>query len=247
GVTAAFSSVRVSLLGALPISVDGHHLEFVSAKDFETDAHTYHVTVRASDGANTTDQPITVTLTDLNDNAPVLTSSATPSVAENTTAVVDLTAKIGGASCRERVYTVVGGVDVGLFKLVVVSHDLFFSSAKDFETDAHIYHVTVRASDGANTTDQPITVTLTDVNDNAPVLTSSATPSVAENTTAVVDLTATDADTVGGPTAFSIVGGADMGQFQLAVDGHHLEFVSAKDFETDAHKIGRASWRTRGR
>src|SRR5207249_11047578 len=57
----------------------------------------------------------------------------------------------------------------------------------------------------------------------------------AENTTAVVDLTATDADTVGGPTAFSIVGGADMGQFQLAVDGHHLEFVSAKDFETDAH------------
>src|SRR5439155_27258481 len=60
-------------------------------------------------------------------------------------------------------------------------------------------------------------------------------PSVAENSAAVVDLTATDADTVGGPTAFSIVGGADMGLFQLAVDGHHLEFVSAKDFETDAH------------
>src|SRR5439155_26092503 len=112
---------------------------------------------------------------------------------------------------------------------------------------AHTYHVTVRASDGANTTDQPMTVTLTDLNDNAPVLTSSATPSVAENTTAVVDLTATDADTVGGPTAFSIVGGADMGQIQRALDGHHLEFVSAKDFETDAHKIGRASWRTRGR
>src|SRR5437667_10148619 len=78
-------------MGLFQLAVDGHHLEFVSAKDFETDAHTYHVTVRASDGANTTDQPITVTLTDLNDNAPVLTSSATPSVAENTTAVVDLT------------------------------------------------------------------------------------------------------------------------------------------------------------
>src|SRR5438034_5287046 len=95
---------------------------------------------------------------------------------------------------------------MGLFQLAVDGHHLEFVSAKDFETDAHTYHVTVRASDGANTTDQPITVTLTDLNDNAPVLTSSATPSVAENTTAVVDLTATDADTVGGPTAFSIVG-----------------------------------------
>src|SRR5439155_1590195 len=82
-----FSIVGGADMGLFQLAVDGHHLEFVSAKDFETDAHTYHVTVRASDGANTTDQPITVSLTDVNDNAPVLTSSATPSVAENSAAV----------------------------------------------------------------------------------------------------------------------------------------------------------------
>src|SRR5206468_3417421 len=128
-----------------------------------------------------------------------------------------------------------GGADMGLFQLAVDGHHLEFVSAKDFETDAHTYSLEERRVGRESTTQQPITVTLNDLNDNAPVLTSSATPSVAENTTAVVDLTATDADTVGGQTAFSIVGGADMLLFQLAVDGHHLEFVSAKDFETDAH------------
>ena len=52
------------------------------------------------------------------------------------------------------------------------------------------------ASDGLNTTPQNLTVTLTDVNDNAPVFTSSATPSVAENTTTVVSLAASDVDIV---------------------------------------------------
>src|SRR5437667_192320 len=206
-------------MGLFQLAVDGHHLEFVSAKDFETDAHTYHVTVRASDGANTTDQPITVTLTDLNDNAPVLTSRATASAPEYSPAMVDLSATDADAARGPTTFSILGCADIRLLHSSPTRRSSDLVSAKDFETDAHTYHVTVRASDGANTTDQPITVTLTDVNDNAPVLTSSATPSVAENTTAVVDLTATDADTVGGPTAFSIVGGADMGLFQLAVDG----------------------------
>src|SRR5439155_3491547 len=132
------------------------------------------------------DQRITVTLSDLHDNAPVLTSSATPSVAENTTAVVDLTATDADTVGGPTTFSIVGGADMGQFQLAVDGHHLEFVSAKDFETDAHIYHVTVRASDGANTTDQPITVTLTDLNDNAPVLTSSATPSVAKSSPAEI-------------------------------------------------------------
>src|SRR5439155_4302615 len=79
----AFSIVGGADMGLFQLAVDGHHLEFISPKDYETDAHTYHLTVRASDGANTSDQPITVTLTDVNDNAPVFTSSASMSVDEN--------------------------------------------------------------------------------------------------------------------------------------------------------------------
>src|SRR5207247_1173088 len=138
----------------------------------------YHVTVRASDGANTSDQPITVTLTDLNDNAPVLTSSATPSVTADEPAADDLSPADAETVVGPTTFSIVGGADMGLFQLAVDGHHLKFISFPYTTLFRSIYHVTVRASDGANTTDQPITVTLTDLNDNAPVLTSSATPSV---------------------------------------------------------------------
>jgi uncharacterized repeat protein (TIGR03803 family) len=67
------------------------------------------------------------------------------------------------------------------------------------------------------------------------VFTSSATPSVAENTTTVVNLSATDADAAGGPTTFSITGGADAALFQIAPDGYTLQFISPKVFESDPH------------
>ena len=125
-------------------------------------------------------------------------------------------------------FLITGGADAALFQ--IVGGQLEFVAARDFETQAHSYAVEVTANDGANNTVQNLTVTLTDTNDNAPVFTSSATPSVAENTTAVVTLAATDADTVGGPTTFLITGGADAALFQIV--GGQLEFVAARDFET---------------
>ena len=100
-----------------------------------------------------------------------------------------------------------------------------FVSPRDFETQAHSYDVQVTASDGvpAHNTVQNLTVTLTEVNDSAPVFTSSATPSVAENSTAVVTLAATDADTVGRST-FSITGGADAALFTIT-GGNQLAFI----------------------
>jgi hypothetical protein len=50
-------------------------------------------------------------------------------------------------------------------------------------------------------------------NDNAPVITSGATASVAENTTAVMTVTATDADLPAQTLSYSIVGGADAAKF----------------------------------
>ena len=56
------------------------------------------------------------------------------------------------------------------------------------------YTATVTASDGANSTTQDITVNVTNVNDVAPVFTSEATFSAAENQTAIGTVTATDAE-----------------------------------------------------
>lgn len=61
----------------------------------------------------------------------------------------------------------------------------------------------------------------------APVFTSSATPSVVENTVGVVTLAATDADR--DPVTFSITGGADETKFEI-VSGT-LQFKAAPNFE----------------
>ena len=53
---------------------------------------------------------------------------------------------------------------------------------------------TVTVSDGANSKTQDITVNVTNLNDNSPSFTSSATFSAAENQTAIGNMTATDAD-----------------------------------------------------
>src|SRR6185436_11580374 len=95
---------------------------------------------------------------------------------------------------------------------------------------------TVRASDGSgSTTDQAIAVTVTAVNDNAPVFTSSASFSVAENTTVVTTVTATDADMPAQTVTFSLSGGADAAKFSLT-SGGALTFNTTPNYEapTDA-------------
>lgn len=105
--------------------------------------------------------------------APSFTSSSTPSVAENTTAAVTL-ASTDNSSVT---YSIVGGADQAKFS--VTGTALAFQSAPNYEnpTDTgdtagnNTYVVTVRATDAAgNTTDQTLTVTVTDVNE-APTLT----------------------------------------------------------------------------
>src|SRR5439155_25755780 len=79
-------------------------LTFKAAPDFEnpTDAggdNVYNLIVTATDSGSpalSSTQSITVTVTPVNDNAPVITSAAAFSVPENTTAVT--TVKIGRAS-----------------------------------------------------------------------------------------------------------------------------------------------------
>ncbi|MCP1319268.1 DUF4347 domain-containing protein [Halomonas sp. 707B3] len=72
------------------------------------------------------------------------------------------------------------------------------------------------------------TVTISPVNDT-PAFTSSNTVSVAENTTAVTTLAATDAD--GDALTYSLTGGADMALFTLDANSGALSFKAAPDFE----------------
>ena len=77
----------------------------------------------------------------------------------------------------------------------------------------------------------PASVTVSGPSGDSPEITSASSFSVLENSTAVVTLTATDADTDAAELVWSISGGADRGHFTLTPGGV-LAFAQAKDFES---------------
>ena len=164
-------------IGQFTINATTGVLSFVSPPNFEapTDAggnNVYDVTVQVSDGSLTDTQAIAVTVTNVNENAPVITSdgggaTAAVNVAENSTAVTTVTATDADA-----------GDDADLldrrrrrcapFTINATTGVLTFVSAPNFEapTDAggnNVYDVTVQVSDGTLTDTQAIAVTVTNV------------------------------------------------------------------------------------
>ncbi|MEZ5728889.1 MAG: cadherin domain-containing protein, partial [Burkholderiaceae bacterium] len=231
-------------------------LSFLAAPDYEAPAdagtdNVYDVTVQADDGLGGTDtQAISVTVTPVNDNDPVITSdgggaTASVSVTENTTAVTTVTATDADLPAQTMNYSIVGGADAALFTIDGVTGALSFLAAPDYEGPAdtgadNVYDVTVQADDGAGRTDtQAIAVSVTPVNDNPPVITSdgggaSASLNVAENATAVTTVTATDADRPAQAMNYSIVGGPDAALFTLDSVSGALRFTTAPDYEAPA-------------
>ncbi|NNF97161.1 MAG: tandem-95 repeat protein, partial [Halobacteria archaeon] len=130
----------------------------------------YVVQVQVDDQqGGTATQTITVTVTDAND-APVITSVNTVSVAENQTSVMTVTYTDADVPADTILYSLIGGADGGLFS-IDGSGNLSFNAPTDYENpgDADLnndYVVQVQVDDQqGGTATQTITVTVTDVND----------------------------------------------------------------------------------
>ncbi|HIK91834.1 MAG TPA: tandem-95 repeat protein [Planctomycetes bacterium] len=176
-----------------------------------------------SGGAKQDVDNIQIDITAVND-APVITSSATASLAENQTAVLTVTTTDVDSPADTVTYSITGGADQGSFSINGSTGVLTFSTAPDFETPTdvgtdNVYDVQVTANDGAGGTDvQSISVTVTDVNDTAPVVTASQSFNVSEdaaNTTSVGTVLATDADTIGSLQNWTITAGNGDGVFAI--------------------------------
>ncbi|MCA8997201.1 MAG: DUF4347 domain-containing protein, partial [Planctomycetaceae bacterium] len=179
-----------------------------------TDSFTYTV----DDGTGRTSNIATVTIT-VHNTTPMITSngsgdSANVGVVENTGFVTQVTSTDpdGGTP----IYTISGGIDSGLFQINGSSGVLSFLAPPDFESPEdsngdNIYIVAVQVSDGKGGTDtQTIYITVTDANDNAPVIDPAQAFSVNEsatNGTSLGTVTATDVDTVGSLQNWQITAG----------------------------------------
>ena len=186
-------------------------LELATADDEAAeDASTVTVTVVPGDGwAVDAEAGSAAVAVEDDDAAPEVTTATALSVAENATEVVTLAATDADTDVVSLAWSIPaetgGGADAGAFTLTEAGV-LTFQAAKDFEApdDADgdgTYEVTVRVTDGANPVDAALEVSLTDVDEVAPVLTGAAVNGTALTLTYSEAL---DGDSSPGAGAFAV-------------------------------------------
>ena len=166
-------------------------LEFVDSPDYET-KNQYSETITASDGENSTELAITVSINNLDDNRPVFTSSSTFSAEENQSAIGTVQATDADGDTLS--YSVTCGHNCD-YEMDSSTGVFTFKRIPNYERK-NTYTADIYASDSAGSTLQQVTISITDVNDVPPVITSSSTFSADENQTAIGTITASDCDGV---------------------------------------------------
>jgi serralysin len=225
--------------GLFEINNSNGFLTFLNAPDFENpmDANgdnDYEVEVTADNGSTSTPQLITVTVDDLNDNAPEIDSPASFSVDENNTFIAEINVSDADIS-SVLTFSVSGGTDAGSFAVNMSTGALSFQNPPDFESPVdgnadNVYEVEVTVTDGDFSDSQLFNVNVSPVDESFPLFINlPATVEVNEGTTFVVMANAEDQDE-GETISYRISGGAD-GSF-FTIDGFGtLEFIDPPDFE----------------
>ena len=141
-----------------------------TGEDYETGSTSFELTVRASDGDQTTDTTATVNVTDVAEAPAFGQAGYGFDLPENTDGsanrislgTVSATDPDGGSVT----YSIEGGNAAGLFEIDAASGELFYTGGgEDYETGSTSFELTVRASDGDQTTDTTVAVSVTDVDE----------------------------------------------------------------------------------
>ena len=212
-------------------------------------APAHGITIRAtSQDGSFTDRAFSIALTDANEfNVGAIedANSAPDQVEENaangTVVGVMAAASDADATTNAVTYSLTGSAG-GRFAIDATTGVLTVANGALLDFEAAISHdIAVRASsDDGSSSDRTFTIGVTDVaeggGNQAPIITSngagaSATISVAENSTVVTTVVASDADDPRQTLTYSIVGGADASSFALDGSTGALVFVAAPDFE----------------
>jgi VCBS repeat-containing protein len=219
-------------------------ISFATAPNFETPAdwnrdNVYKFTIWVSDGANFSTQAVTLTVGDIDEQPPVLTSGATASAEENTAGTV-YTITAEDPNTANLVYSI-SGTDAAAFVVDSATGAVRFAAPADYEApgDAdgdNVYDITVSAADADTTVGRDVAITVTNYNDQRPVITSGATATADERDTgAVYTATATDSDSA---SILWSLSGDDARHFTLGAGNGALRFTGISNYEAlaDADK-----------
>ena len=198
---------------------------------------TYDLIITATDlGGNSTDLGLSINLLEIIGSAPEFAqASVSLSVAENTTASLHQAAATDADG--DTIAYSLTGIDSSLFTIDSGSGELGFNSPPDYEQPLdsdldNTYDLTITATDPiGNQAQQSLTVTIDNLNDNSPQFDLTADSfAIAENTSAVTTITASDADN--DTLTLSLVVFDDSSFFSLDSSSGALAFQQAPDFET---------------
>lgn len=165
----------------------------------ETGADSFTFDVDDGQGNTLVGETFSITVSAVNDNAPLITSPAAANVAENSTAVHQITVTDSDQPGDSFTYSIIGGADQALFA-IDGSGNLSFAAAPNFEAPAdtdtnNVYEVEVRVNDGINDTSQVIMVTVTDANEAPSATNLSAAESYSADTALnLTDIVVSDVD-----------------------------------------------------
>ena len=211
-------------------------------EDYESRVTSHELTVRASDGAYSTEVSVTVTVTDVAEAPEFAAESYAFELAEN----VDGSDERLSLGVVEAVdpdgdsvhYSLAGGNASDLFAIDAASGELYYvGSGEDFESGVTSYELTVGASDGAYSTEVTVTVTVTDDAEAPAFSEESYAFALAENANGSVNrlslgaVLATDPD--GDAVRYSLAGGNVSDLFAINEASGEIYYVGpGEDFES---------------
>ncbi|MBF0214077.1 MAG: cadherin domain-containing protein, partial [Magnetococcales bacterium] len=215
---------------------------FLQAPDFEipTDDgadNVYDLQLTVTDsGGLTASQPLSVTVTGVNE-APTVTSTSAVTVSENVTGSIH-TATASDPDADDTRSWSLSGSDAALFAIDASSGAIAFLNSPNFESPADAgadnrYELQLTVTDsGGLTATQSLAVVVSDLNES-PSVTSGETVTVAENVSGTIH-TATASDPDAGTTLLWSLSGSDAARFVIDAASGAVSFVQSPDFESPA-------------
>ena len=210
-------------------------LSFKQAPDFESPQdqgqdNAYELEISASDGFASASQTLSVSVSNLNDESPQLTSAQ--SVALNFSEIsldsVIHTVTATDADPEDQLTYSLGGADSSHFTLDPSSGELRFTT---LPTGAQVYDLETIITDlASNSSSFALTISVADDIGSAPEFSSDSVSVDFSENSAAVAYTAAATDPEGDTITYSL-GGADADLFELDVASGELSFKQAPDYE----------------
>lgn len=229
--------------GLLSIDSATGAVNFIAAPNFESPGdlnadNTVDFTVMVSDGALSAQSDFTFSITNVNE-APTIATTSIANKAEGITALGSISASDpdAGSSLSFSFVNSEGLKDEGLLSINSSSGNITFIAAPNYESPSDIggnntIEFSVQVSDGSLSATQSYSLSITNVNE-APTI-SSASFSIAEQSTAVGSISASDPD-ASTTLTFSLASGSaavDDAKFSINSSTGAVFFLATPNFES---------------